>query len=166
GSAVRMGRARVRVGEGVLVDGGVADPVPAEVTRDMGADLTIAVNVVPRLKRGVETVISSWYRTVNAFNPLTYLGDSEDMPSMFDIVMNSMQTLQYELGNFKAISADVLINPDLSDFTWIEYYRADELIERGAEAAENALPLIQKAIAAKIDPIRQAAPKAAGTTTA
>ena len=157
-SAVPMVMTPVRVGERVLVDGGVADPVPAEVTRDMGADLTIAVNVVPRLKRGVETVISSWYRTVNAFNPLTYLGDSEDMPSMFDIVMNSMQTLQYELGNFKAISADVLINPDLSDFTWIEYYRADELIERGAEAARKALPAIEKAIDAKLAPIRRAAP--------
>ena len=54
------------------------------------------------------------------------------MPNLFDIVMNSMQILQYELGNFKAITADVLINPDLSDFTWIEYYRADELIARGA----------------------------------
>ena len=37
----------VKVGEHVLVDGGVADPVPAEVVLDMGADLTVAVNVVP-----------------------------------------------------------------------------------------------------------------------
>ena len=157
-SAVPMVMTPVRVGERVLVDGGVADPVPAAVTIDMGADLTVAVNVVPRLKRGVETVISSWYRTINAFNPLNYLVDSEDMPNLFDIVMNSMQTLQYELGNFKAISADVLINPDLSDFTWIEYYRADELIERGADAATRALPAIEKAIEARIAPIRRAAP--------
>lgn len=167
-SAVPMVMTPVRVGERVLVDGGVADPVPAEVTREMGADLTVAVNVVPRLKRGVETVISSWYRTMNNFNPLSYLVDSEDMPSMFDIVMNSMQTLQYELGNFKAISADVLINPDLSDFTWIEYYRADELIERGAAAARRALPAIEKAIEARIAPIRRAASvgdTVVGTTT-
>jgi NTE family protein len=158
--AVPMVMTPVRVGEHVLVDGGVADPVPAEVTLDMGADLTVAVNVVPRLKRGVETVLSSWYRRVNAFNPLNYLVAAEDMPSMFDIVMNSMQTLQYELGNFKAISADVLINPDLSDFTWIEYYRAEELIERGADAATRALPAIEKAIEAKIASIRRAAPLA------
>ena len=112
------------------------------------------------MKRGVETVLSSFYRRVNMFNPLSYLGDSQDMPNLFDIVMNSMQILQYELGNFKAISADVLINPDLSDFTWIEYYRADELIERGAEAARKALPAIRRAVDAKIAPIRQAAPGA------
>jgi NTE family protein len=165
-SSVPMVMAPVKMGEHVLVDGGVADPVPAEVVLDMGADVTIAVNVVPRMKRGVETVVASWYRKLNAFNPLNYLVDSEEMPNMFDIVMNSMQILEYELGNFKAIAADVLINPDLSDFTWIEYYRADELIARGAEAARRALPAIAKAIEAKIAPIRLAAPggrSAAGT---
>ena len=157
-SSVPMVMAPVKIGEHVLVDGGVADPVPAEVVLEMGADLTIAVNVVPRMKRGVETVVSSWYRKINAFNPLNYLVDTVDMPNLFDIVMNSMQILQYELGNFKAIAADVLINPDLSDFTWIEYYRADELIARGEEAARRALPAIEKALSSRITPIRLAAP--------
>jgi NTE family protein len=164
-SSVPMVMAPISNGEHVLVDGGVSDPVPAEVAMEMGADITVAVNVVPPMKRGVETVLSSFYRRLNVFNPLSYLGDAQDMPNLFDIVMNSMQILQYELGNFKAISADVLINPDLSDFTWIEYYRADELIERGIEAAQRALPLIHKAVAAKIDPIRQAAPRPTDKTT-
>ena len=159
-SSVPMVMAPIKYGDRCLVDGGVADPVPAEITSEMGADVTVAVNVVPRMKRGIETVMSYWYRRLNAFNPLTYLGDAQDMPNLFDIVMNSMQILQYELGNFKAITADVLINPDLSDFTWIEYYRADELIERGAEAAQRALPAIHKVIEAKILPIQQAAPTA------
>lgn len=165
-SSVPMVLAPLREGERVLVDGGVADPVPAGVAMEMGADITVAVNVVPPMKRGVETVLSSFYRRLNVFNPMSYLGDGQDMPNLFDIVMNSMQILQYELGNFKAISADVLINPDLSDFTWIEYYRADELIERGADAARKALPLIQKAIQDKIDPIRLAAPGLAEKSTA
>ena len=165
-SSVPMVLAPLRDGERVLVDGGVADPVPAEVAMDMGADITIAVNVVPPMKRGVETVLAQFYRRLNVFNPLSYFGDGQDMPNLFDIVMNSMQILQYELGNFKAISADVLINPDLSDFTWIEYYRADELIERGADAARKALPAIRNAIDSKILPIRQAAPGVADRTPA
>jgi NTE family protein len=159
-SSVPMVMAPLKEGERCLVDGGVADPVPAEIASEMGADITVAVNVVPRMKRGVENALSYWYRRLNAFNPLTYFGASQDMPSLFDIVMNSMQILQYELGNFKAITADVLINPDLSDFTWIEYYRADELIDRGAEAAQRALPAIKKAVEGKIVPIQQAAPTA------
>jgi NTE family protein len=165
-SSVPMVMAPLRDGDRVLVDGGVADPVPAGVAMEMGADITIAVNVVPPMKRGVETVLSSFYRRLNVFNPMSYLGDGQDMPNLFDIVMNSMQILQYELGNFKAISADVLINPDLSDFTWIEYYRADELIERGAEAARKALPAIRSALEAKIAPIRQAAPGRTDKVTA
>ncbi|MBI2820696.1 MAG: cyclic nucleotide-binding domain-containing protein [Acidobacteria bacterium] len=154
-SSVPMVFAPLRWNERALVDGGVADPVPAEVVQQMGADLCIAVNVVPPLKRGIETVVSRLYRQLSYFNPLSYLGDSRNLPSMFDIIMNSMQILQYELGNFKAISADVLINPDLSDFTWIEYYRAEELIQRGAEAAERALPAINKAINEKLAPARR-----------
>ena len=150
-SAVPMLWAPVRLDGRVLVDGGVVDPVPAEVVREMGADLCIAVNVVPQLKKGVDTVLSRLYRGVNQFNPLVYLArDAHGMPSMFDVVMNTLQTLQYELGNFKAISADVRINPDLSAYTWIEFYRALELIERGAEAAERALPEIKRVLAERL----------------
>jgi NTE family protein len=164
-SSVPMVMAPIRVGDRVLVDGGVADPVPLKAIKDMGTDIAVAVNVVPPMKRGIETAMSYWYRRLNAFNPLSYLADGQDLPNLFDIVMNSMQILQYELGNFKAITADALINPDLSDFTWIEYYRADELIERGAEAAERELPLIEKTIQAKLEAIRQAAPSGRAAAT-
>ncbi len=151
-AAVPMVFAPVRVGEHVLVDGGVADPVPAEVVNEMGADMCIAVNVVPPLKRGVENAVSKTVRQLNRFNPLAYFGDDEQMPNMFDVIMNAMQILQYELGNFKAANAEVRINPDLSDFTWVEYYRSDELIARGREEAEAKLPLIQRAMKEKLGP--------------
>lgn len=154
-AAVPMVFAPLKLDGRALVDGGVVDPVPAEVVRDMGADICIAVNVVPPLKRGVETVVSRAYRQLNRFNPLTYFGNSQSLPNLFDIIMNSMQVLQYELGNFKAISADVRINPDLSDFTWIEYYRAEELIQRGREATERALPAIQKVLQEKLSRARR-----------
>jgi NTE family protein len=149
-ASVPMVFAPVKVGERSLVDGGVSDPVPAEVVNLMGADLCIAVNVVPPLKRGVENAVSKLVRAANRLNPMSYLNGSAGMPNMFDIIMNAMQILQYELGNFKAISADVLINPDLSDFTWVEYYRSAELIQRGVEAAERAMPAIQRALDQKL----------------
>jgi NTE family protein len=154
-ASVPMVFSPVRIGDSVLVDGGVSDPVPAEVVNAMGADLCIAFNVVPPLKKGVENAVSHLYRTLNRLNPLSYLGGSADLPNMFDIIMNAMQTLQYELGNFKAISADVLINPELSDFTWVEYYRSDELIQRGVDAATRALPAINRAYAQKLAPWRK-----------
>ena len=154
-ASVPMVFAPVKRGEQVLVDGGVSDPVPAEVVDAMGADLCIAVNVVPPLKLGVENAVTKLVKQVNRFNPMSYLGGAVGMPTMFDIIMNSMQILQYELGNFKAISADVLINPELSDFTWVEYYRSAELIQRGVEAAERAMPAIQRALGQKMGPYKK-----------
>ena len=134
----------------ILVDGGVVDPVPAEVVNAMGADICIAVNAVPQLKKGVDTVLSRLSKVVKRFDPLSYFGGSQDFPNMFDIIMNTIQTLQYELGNFKAIAADVRINLNLNNYTWIEFYRAAELIERGAEAAERALPDIKRVLAERL----------------
>lgn len=151
-ASVPMVFSPVKIDGRVLVDGGVSDPVPAEIVNMMGADLCIAVNVVPPLKKGVENAVSHAFRMMSRFNPLTWLEDSAGLPNMFDIIMNAMQTLQYELGNFKAISADVLINPELSDFTWVEYYRSEELIARGVAAAEQALPAIKRAYAQKLAP--------------
>lgn len=128
----------------VLVDGGVADPVPAETARHMGADLCIAVPVVPPLKKGVETAISKWTGRINMLNPFTYLAATPGMPNFFDITMNSLQTLQHELGLYKVISADVSILPELSDFTWTDFDRSRELVERGVEAAEAALPDLRR----------------------
>jgi NTE family protein len=163
-AAVPMVFSPIKIGDQVLVDGGVSDPVPAEVVNAMGADLCIAVNVVPPPKMGVENAISKVARMVNFFNPVSYLNGDTGMPPMFDIIMNSMQVLQHELGTFKAISADVLIKPDLSDFTWIEYYRSNELIERGEEAAERAMPAIERALKHKLAPsqARQPATAVAG----
>ncbi len=167
--------APVRRGERILVDGGVTDPVPAEVVREMGADLCIAVNVVPPLRRDVSTALSRLFRTINTINPLAYLARSRGLPSIFDLVMNSLQTLQYELGKFKAISAEVAVNPDLSDFTWLEFYRPDELIERGRAAGERALPEIRKLLEAKLarftiprrsgEPVAAVPPQAGGDDT-
>jgi NTE family protein len=139
-SSVPMLMTPARFDGRILIDGGLVEPVPAQIVSEMGADICIAVNVVPPLRKGVETVLSRAYRRLNA---------------TFDVVMNSMQTLQHELGNFKAISADVRINPDLSGFTWIEFHRALELIERGAEAAERALPEIRRVLAERMgSPLR------------
>jgi len=140
----------VRRGPQTLVDGGMLDPVPVDVARDMGADIVTAVNVVPKLEPGVSTVISRTFKRVNRFNPLSYLGGSRDLPDIVDVLMNSLQVMQYELGNFKALSADVLINVDMADFTWIEFYRALEIIERGHQAGERAVPLIRAALGARL----------------
>jgi NTE family protein len=131
----------------VLVDGALVNPVPAEVVREMGADLCIAVNAVPAPEKGVTNALTRMWRRVNTLNPLSYLGESRHLPNTMDVFMNTLQILQHELGKFKAISADVIITPNLNEFTWVEFYKTEGLIERGAEAAEKALPQIKRLLA-------------------
>ena len=131
----------------VLVDGGMNDPVPAGVVHEMGADVCLAVNVVPAPRRDVPSALTRIGRGLRRLSPLHRLAGTSELPNTFDIVMNSLQTLQHELGNFKAISADVRINTDLADFTWTDFQRSPELIARGAAAAERALPQIRRTLA-------------------
>jgi NTE family protein len=149
----------VRRGERILVDGALVDPVPAEVVRQMGADLCIAVNAVPPVQKGVTNALTRMWRRVSALNPFSYLGGSRDLPNTMDVFMNTIQILQHELGKFKAISADVTITPNLTEFTWIEFYKTKGLIERGAEAAEKALPQIKRLLAERrAEAVQGAAP--------
>ncbi|MGH7895364.1 MAG: patatin-like phospholipase family protein [Candidatus Binatia bacterium] len=151
-AAVPLLWAPIKIDGRIFIDGSMVDPVPGEVVRTMGADVCIAVNVVPPLRRGVQSVLACWYHRLNRVNPLAYVGGSQGMPSMFDLGMNTIQMIQYELGNYRAISADLVINPDLGEFTWIEFYRAAELIEHGAAAAERALPHIRRLLADRLAP--------------
>ena len=129
----------------MLVDGAMVDPVPADVARDMGADVVLAVNVVPKLNGEVRTPLSRAFSSLNRWNPLARLNGTVGAPHIVDIFMNSLVAIQYELGNFKAMTADVLINVDLADYTWIDFTSAIPIIERGAVAAEAALPAIREA---------------------
>ena len=131
----------------ILVDGAVVDQVPTALLHDMGADVRIAVTVIPTLRRGVRTVFTRVSNTVNAINPLSYLADARGMPTTFDVLMNALQMLQYQLGSYEALSADAQVEVDTSDFTWIDFHRAPALIDRGVQTAEQALPQIQRLLA-------------------
>jgi NTE family protein len=129
----------------MLVDGAMVDPVPADVAREMGADLVIAVNVVPQLNPDVRTPLSKAFGALNRFNPLARINGTLGAPHIVDVLMNSLTAIQYELGNFKSLVADVLVNVDLADYTWIDFTAALPIIERGAKAADASLPAIREA---------------------
>lgn len=131
----------------ILVDGGVVDQVPSALVREMGADVCIAVTVIPTLRKGVRTVFTRISNDVNAINPLSYLSGSRGMPSMIDLVINALQMLQYQLGSYEALAADAQLEVDTSDFTWVDFHRGRDLIARGVHTAEHALPQIQRLLA-------------------
>jgi hypothetical protein len=64
--------------------------------------------------------------------------------------MNSFQVLEHELGRYVSAAADVLVEPDLSSHTWIEFYRAPEIIARGIDAGAKAVPEIERVLAERL----------------
>jgi NTE family protein len=140
----------VRVGSRIVIDGGMIDPVPTDVVREMGADVVVAVNVVPHLERGVTTAISRSFKRASRLNPFSYLTGARDMPDMVDVFMNALQITEYELGNFKSLDADVLVNVDMAEFTWIDFHRALAMIERGREAGERVAHKVLSAMTQRL----------------
>ncbi len=107
-----------------LVDGGVTNPVPADVARSLGADVVIAV-AIPK--------------ATPAKTPQTPI----------EIAYHAVTVMTAEIGRLRALEADVVVNPDVGSVAYDDFTQKKLLIEAGEAATLAALPAIKAAIAAK-----------------
>lgn len=103
-----------------LVDGGVINNLPCDLCRKMGAEKLIAVDLnADRARRSMPVnLLDVSYRS-------------------FAILLNNNSV---EGRN----DADILIQPELYDFNYHDLSRADEMVEKGEEAAEEALRKLKR----------------------
>lgn len=104
-----------------LVDGGVIDRVPASVVREMGADVVIAVDVIPQTGR-------------------------LKIRNIFDVITQSLEVMERQMTGPKIGAADVVLQPDMSDISPTAFTRVDVCVRRGEEAALSKLDEIRKVI--------------------
>ncbi|MBI4352950.1 MAG: cyclic nucleotide-binding domain-containing protein [Candidatus Omnitrophica bacterium] len=148
--------------EGVLVDGGVIDPLPIRVLYQAGVNKVIAVNVLPTAKDVLEKRLSTeevrkkeeaamaernglvrgWFHAMRFLRKCF-------VPNVFDILMTTMQAMEYEIAEVEGEEADVLIRPVVPTASWVEFYRAKPLIERGEEETMKLLPKIKALVSAQ-----------------
>lgn len=105
----------VKVDGRLLIDGGIKNTVPVSVARAMQADFVIAVDVGFCVKCG-------------------------PLKNIFQVLFQAIQIMGQELNNYQTMSADVAIRPQLGDLDQLAFHRAEEAIEKGEKAAEEALP--------------------------
>jgi NTE family protein len=117
-----------------LVDGGLTTPVPIHVTRDMGADFIIAVNVNPDVTKRLG---KAYQARVALHKP----------PNLLQIMMQSIYITTWALAHSCLTGADIAIEPDLGDITSSDFKLAGKMIYRGREAAEAALPELKRKLA-------------------
>jgi NTE family protein len=123
--AVPLAFAPVEMGDRLLVDGGLVDPVPVEVVREMGADVVIAVN------------------TVSSLLPLGRIKNPIDIANQTTSIM-SLQKKEEELKK-----ADFVINPELSEFSAMDFGEVNKLINIGEHTADSLISAINRIIESK-----------------
>lgn len=151
--------APVKYGDAMLVDGGLADPVPVDVVRDMGADTIIAVNLNrnigdikespllpgPRIKPidKIERKLTDFIGMINRLpivkkkpfdlGPLKDWFESARTPDILEIMGNSIRIMEAQLAQFQlaASKPDILIEPPLHQINFMDFHRADEAIQIG-----------------------------------
>ncbi|MFA5075963.1 MAG: patatin-like phospholipase family protein [Patescibacteria group bacterium] len=112
----------------ILVDGGVVDPLPSRLAREMGADLVIAVNLTKH------------------YPPK----DSQKKISLFENINISFRLMSRRLAEYSFADADIVIEPKIicKDFLGIKKYFFDqagpEIMASGEEAARESLLAIKK----------------------
>ena len=116
----------LRVGNAALVDGGLVNDVPADVARELGADIVVAVNLHSRrlLSGPPKNILDIAYYT-------------------FDILLtNATQKGMSE--------ADLVVCPDLQGFHYRNLKRVDDLVARGESAMRESVPELRRLIDARL----------------
>ncbi len=143
-----------RVGNRLLVDGGIINPVPVMPLSDPEADITIAVDVNgpeaeipdPGNNKNLKP-IPDYQRKIGKFVEAMQKRFDIDVnvqhqePGLTDIVLKSFTTMQATLTRYKlaANQPDVLISIPRNICEVHEFYRAAELIHSGAWWARRTL---------------------------
>jgi len=115
----------------VFIDGGISNPVPDNVVKNMGADVVIAVNLDNFLRNGA----NDWQKQ----------GFTKKITRTLDI-------MRHYLAHYSMQNSDVIIEPHVPLVgvkSWKNFFMAGEdvkLIENGQKEAKNEVEKIKKLI--------------------
>lgn len=135
-----------------ILDGGVIDPLPVRVLTRMGVKKVIAVNVLSgpadRLER---TRIRQENRRMklaaaekgNFLDRLLAYGKRAVMSryaiNIFNVIMSTVQFMEYEIAESWAGQADILIHPIVPEGHWAEFYSSGKFIRAGEEKTRELI---------------------------
>ena len=141
------------------IDGGIVDPLPVDILREMGAAHVIAVNAIPtpeRLRYGFkadrelarlnDTPTRKLFRKVLPIDQqLNYFARG----NLFEILMRSIHGAQVRLAEASCGLADLVLRPDICDDRWLDCRNPGRFIALGREVAERHLGEIKALVAQK-----------------
>jgi NTE family protein len=161
----------VRFGQRFLVDGGLCNPIPTNVARNLGAEKIIGVCTIPSIvkqtpetflsrRHGQGKSISRWrdlfsartieqaFRTALGQEPEATPDDIAERlktPNIFRVCAQSVAIMENLINELylRQNPQDLIIRPTLDGVTLLEFHRAEEIIAAGEASAKAALPEIE-----------------------
>jgi NTE family protein len=138
----------------LYIDGGIVDPVPVDILREMGAAHVIAVNAIPapgQMRHAIPAEEPKENRARKLFRKvlpiekqLNYFAPG----NLFEIVVRSIHGAQVRLAEASCLLADVVLRPNTCDDRWLDVRNPARFIKLGRQSAEKHLDEI-KALAPK-----------------
>lgn len=151
----------------LLVDGGLIEPLPVRVCRELGADLVIGVDIVPTTYPTTSGGRRLWDKlgqhlreglTNQTWVPgsLTELLDDlfrerpendRPLPGVYSVINQSVAIFQQEILHLKLTlwPADLIVRPDLP--RGVSYLKAADGVRSGEQAMKQALPKLRSLLA-------------------
>ncbi len=148
-----------------LVDGAVVNPVPVSLTRALGADIVIAVdlqhdahlmqqdllsvNIQPDTEMNESPDELSWHERLRARLGQVAARRSVVAPTAMEIMTTSIQVLENRLKRNRMAGdpPDIILQPFCSQISTLDFHRASSAIAAGQQAVEKKtdelLPLVQ-----------------------
>ena len=141
----------------ICLDGGVVDPIPVSVLKRAGANRVIAVNVFPttdeliayrqertRLRAERDAALAGRSLPVRLLYRIRQELVRSMSPFIFDVIMRSMQSMEYRIAEVSCRDADLTLRPTLAGSHWLEFFRPEQFIQRGEEVALQYLPELKR----------------------
>lgn len=115
-----------------LVDGGVLGNIAPEVARQYGANLVIVVSIGKSIQ-------------------------NEDTDTVIGITLQAIAIMSNKIDSYKLKEADVLITPEVGDVSTMDFTQKKYCMEKGIEAAQEAIPEIKRLLEAFNTPVNASA---------
>jgi len=141
------------------VDGGIVDPLPVDVLREMGVSRIIAVNAIPTpdrirycLQAEHELAQLSPKRArevVRKWLPLDTKLNYFARGNILEILMRSIHGAQIRIAESLGRQADIVLRPQICDDRWLDFRDPGRFIHAGRQIAERHLDEIKALVARK-----------------
>ncbi|MDZ4728135.1 MAG: patatin-like phospholipase family protein [Leptospira sp.] len=131
-----------RLGEKILVDGGMINNVPESLIRNKGADIVLGVNVSPLQEIVPVQLFEDRNTTEKGF--FRYIWDTLKYPPILQIMTRTITLEGREITRLKRPRMDLFVHFHLEEFQLFDFVRYQEIIDKGEREAEANLPEIKK----------------------